>query len=71
MLFPHLLIFEKLFQEYHQNVKPFGSRSGLIDVWLVVIWVQTLCKPYQYSQTVLHNAVILLLATHFYTPLPT
>ena len=31
---------KKIFQEYHQNVKQFGSRSGQI-------WVQTVCKGYQ------------------------
>ena len=36
-----IILFEKLFQEYHQSVKQFGTRtSGLI-------WIPTVCKSYQ------------------------
>ena len=53
--------FEKFFQEYHQSVKQFGSRTGQTfcqacqTVWIQnrpdilpgLIWVQTVCKGYQ------------------------
>ena len=35
--------FEKFFQEYHQNVKQFGSKSGPSNR----IGVETVCKGYQ------------------------
>ena len=42
LLFVSKIIFvRKTFQEYYQNVKQFGSRSG------PTIWVQTVCKTYR------------------------
>ena len=38
--------FKTFFQEYHQNVKHFGSRSGP-DIVSGLTWVQTVCKDYQ------------------------
>ena len=36
---------KKLFQEYHQNVKQLGSRSGPVFSWAwSSTWVQTICK---------------------------
>ena len=52
MLFCRLLIFfkikffENFFQEYHQSIKQFGSRSGPTFHW-GLIWVQIVCKGYQ------------------------
>ena len=41
-LFVSKIIFvRKIFQEYYQNVKQFGSRSD------PTIWVQTVCKTYR------------------------
>ena len=39
--FSKSFFFEKLFQEYDQSIKLFGSRSGRL------IWVQTVCKGFQ------------------------
>ena len=37
---------KKVFQEQHQSVKQFGSRSGL-TFFSGLIWVQTVCRGYQ------------------------
>ena len=42
--------FEKFFQEYHQNVKQIGSRSGPMFVGPDL--VQTVCKSYQQTTLV-------------------
>ena len=44
--------------EYHQGVKQFGSRPGLI-FFLVLIRVQTVCKGYQHMRWVKVNHSII------------
>ena len=44
-------LFQKI-QEYHQCVKQFGSRSVRPDIFLGLIWVQTVCKSYQQTTLV-------------------
>ena len=38
--------FRKFFEEYHQSVNQFGSRSGL-TCWAGLIWIQTHCEDQQ------------------------
>ena len=40
------IIFRKFFQEYHQSVNQFGSRSGP-TCWAGLIWIQTHCEDQQ------------------------
>ena len=42
--------FKKFFQEYHQSVKQFGSRSGLTFWMSGLIWVQTVFKSYEQTK---------------------
>ena len=44
LIFFKINFFEKIFQEYHQIVKQFGSRSGLTSG---LIWIQTVSKGNQ------------------------
>ena len=44
--------FEKFFQEYHQSVKQFGSRSGPTFCLSGLICVQTVCEGDQQMTSV-------------------
>ena len=54
--FFNINFFKKLFREYHQSVKQFGSRSGPMDL-SVQIWVQTAKEQYQHADNVSRQRV--------------
>ena len=42
-----VIFFKKVFHEYNQSVKWFGTGSGLTFCWSSLICVKTVCKGYQ------------------------